>query len=58
MKSLTISNNQDDINRYANLQQYKKQLYKQLKKYYRRQKLDLIEINNPEWNDLYYDIIQ
>ncbi len=31
---------------------------KQLKKYYRHQKLDLIEINNPEWNDLYYEIIQ
>ena len=30
---------------------------KQLKKYYRCQKLDLIEINNPDWNDLYYEII-
>ena len=30
---------------------------KQLKKYYRQQKLDLIEINNPEWNDLYYEIL-
>ncbi|MBE7704138.1 MAG: GIY-YIG nuclease family protein [Cyanobacteria bacterium SIG28] len=31
---------------------------KQLKKYYRKQKLDLIETFNPEWNDLYYEIIQ
>ena len=31
---------------------------KQLKKYYRFQKLDLIEINNPDWNDLYYEIIE
>ena len=31
---------------------------KQLKKYYRKQKLELIETFNPEWNDLYYDIIQ
>ena len=30
---------------------------KQLKKYYRKQKLDLIETTNPEWNDLYYEII-
>ena len=29
----------------------------QLKKYYRKQKLDLIETFNPEWNDLYYEII-
>lgn len=31
---------------------------KQLKKYYRKQKLELIEIFNPEWHDLYYEIIQ
>ena len=31
---------------------------KQLKKYYRKQKLDLIETFNPEWHDLYYKIIQ
>ena len=31
---------------------------KQLKKYYRKQKLDLIETFNPDWKDLYYDIIQ
>ena len=31
---------------------------KQIKKYYRKQKLDLIETFNPEWNDLYYEIIQ
>ena len=31
---------------------------KQLKKYYRKQKIDLIETFNPEWNDLYYQIIQ
>jgi len=31
---------------------------KQIKKYYRQQKLDLIEIFNPEWDDLYYKIIQ
>ena len=31
---------------------------KQLKKYYRKQKLDLIEAFNPEWQDLYYKIIQ
>ena len=30
---------------------------KQLKKYYRKQKLDLIETFNPEWNDLYYEIL-
>ena len=30
---------------------------KQLKKYYRKQKLSLIESLNPEWQDLYYDII-
>ena len=30
---------------------------KQLKKYYRYQKLELIELFNPEWNDLYYEII-
>ena len=31
---------------------------KQLKKYYRKQKLELIEVFNPEWNDLYYEIIK
>ena len=31
---------------------------KQLKKYLRKKKLYLIEINNPEWADLYYDIIK
>ena len=31
---------------------------KQLKKYYRKQKLELIEIFNPEWNDLYYEILE
>ena len=30
---------------------------KKLKNSPRRKKLDLIEINNPEWNDLYYEII-
>jgi len=30
---------------------------KQLKKYYRKQKLDLIETQNPEWVDLYNEII-
>lgn len=30
---------------------------KKLKKYNRKEKLDLIEIHNPEWIDLYYDII-
>ena len=30
---------------------------KQLKKCYRKQKLSLIESLNPEWQDLYYDII-
>lgn len=30
---------------------------KQLKKFYRSQKLDLIEIHNPNWQDLYYEII-
>ncbi len=30
---------------------------KELKKLSRKKKLDLIEINNPNWNDLYYDII-
>ena len=30
---------------------------KQLKKYYRKQKLDLIEKNNPDWKDLYFEII-
>ena len=30
---------------------------KQLKKYYRKQKIDLIERFNPEWNDLYCEII-
>ena len=30
---------------------------KELKKLSRKEKLDLIEINNPNWNDLYYDII-
>lgn len=30
---------------------------KQLKGGSRKAKLDLIEINNPEWNDLYYEII-
>lgn len=31
---------------------------KELKKLKRQEKLDLIEIYNPEWNDLYYDIIE
>ena len=30
---------------------------KQLKKYYRVQKIALIEKNNPEWKDLYSEII-
>ena len=30
---------------------------KTLKKFTRKKKLDLIEINNPEWLDLYYEII-
>lgn len=30
---------------------------KKLKNASRKKKLDLIEINNPYWNDLYYDII-
>ena len=30
---------------------------KQIKKYYRKQKLALIETQNPEWKDLYYEII-
>ena len=30
---------------------------KQLKSVNRKKKLDLIEINNPHWVDLYYDII-
>ena len=30
---------------------------KQIKAGRRKKKLDLIEINNPEWHDLYYDII-
>ena len=30
---------------------------KQLKKYYRRQKIELIESFNPNWEDLYYKII-
>lgn len=30
---------------------------KQLKKYVRKKKLDLIETFNPEWLDLYYQII-
>ena len=30
---------------------------KQLKKYSRSQKLDLIELHNPNWYDLYYEII-
>ena len=30
---------------------------KQLKNFSRKKKLDLIEMNNPEWIDLYYDII-
>ena len=30
---------------------------KQLKKYYRKQKLELIEKFNPEWKDLYLEII-
>lgn len=32
-------------------------LEKKLKNASRKKKLDLIEINNPYWNDLYYDII-
>jgi len=31
---------------------------KQLKKYVRKKKLDLIERFNPEWIDLYYEIIR
>ena len=31
---------------------------KKLKISPRKKKIDLIEINNPNWNDLYYDIIQ
>ena len=30
---------------------------KELKKFRRKEKLELIEINNPDWIDLYYDII-
>ena len=30
---------------------------KQIKKLYRRQKISLIEANNPDWEDLYYSII-
>lgn len=30
---------------------------KKLKNTSRKKKLELIEINNPNWNDLYYDII-
>ena len=30
---------------------------KKLKNSPRKKKLDLIEINNPDWNDLYYEII-
>ena len=30
---------------------------KQIKKYYRQQKLELIEMFNPNWNDLYYEIL-
>ncbi len=30
---------------------------KQLKKWKREWKIDLIEQNNPEWNDLYHDLI-
>lgn len=31
---------------------------KELKRLRRKEKLDLIEIYNPNWNDLYYDIIK
>lgn len=31
---------------------------KQLKGGNRKSKIELIEINNPDWNDLYYDIIE
>ncbi len=31
---------------------------KELKNLRRKEKLDLIEIYNPDWNDLYYDIIE
>lgn len=31
---------------------------KKLKGASRQKKLELIEINNPEWSDLYYDIIE
>lgn len=30
---------------------------KQLKKYYRKDKLKLIEKSNPKWKDLYYEIV-
>ena len=30
---------------------------KELKKLRRQEKLDLIEIHNPEWIDLYYELI-
>ena len=30
---------------------------KQLKSGNRKAKLELIELNNPDWNDLYYDIL-
>jgi putative endonuclease len=33
------------------------QLEKQLKKWNRKWKLELIEKNNPEWNDLYSEIV-
>ena len=29
---------------------------KQLKKFYRHQKIILIEKNNPDWHDLYYEL--
>ena len=30
---------------------------KQLKKYYRKQKIELIEKDNPEWKDLYFEVL-
>ena len=31
---------------------------KQMKKWYRKWKIELIEESNPEWRDLYYDLVE